>query len=429
MEMLSTNLSGWRETLAGILDRMTGTPDEVDDAVRAIIRDVRSRGDAALAEYTRKFDGFDPAAGGFVIALQEIEQAPSRIDKALFSALSTAASRIESFHARQMERSWITTDDSGMILGQKVTPLDSVGVYVPGGRNAFPSTLLMNVIPAKIAGVKEIVVVSPTPRGEVSDALLAAAHIAGVQRIFRIGGAQAVAALTFGTGTIPRVDKIVGPGNIYVAHAKRLVQGRVGIDAFAGPSEILIIADEGADPGTVAMDLLSQAEHDPCASAILVTPCEGLARAVMEKVDALVQSLPRREVLKASVGEHSLCVVTRDLDEAFTVANMVAPEHLEVMVADAFDHLGKVRNAGAIFLGYHTPEAIGDYIAGPNHTLPTGSTARFSSPLGVHDFLKRSSILYAPERAVRELGTMAVQIARAEGLEAHARSVENRLKQ
>ncbi len=429
MEMLSTNLPGWRDTLASILDRMTGTPREVDDAVRAILHDVRSRGDAALAEYTRKFDGFDPAAGGFVITRQEIEQAPSRIDAALFSALSTAASRIEAFHARQRERSWITTEESGMILGQKVTPLGSVGVYVPGGRNAFPSTLLMNVIPASIAGVEEVVVVSPTPGGVVSDVLLAAAHIAGVQRIFRIGGAQAVAALTFGTGTIPRVDKIVGPGNIYVAHAKRLVQGRVGIDAFAGPSEILVIADGGADPDTVAMDLLSQAEHDPSASAILVTPHEELARAVMEKIDALAQSLPRREVLKASLGEHSLCVVTRDLDEAFAVANTVAPEHLELMMADAFDHLGKVKNAGAIFLGYQTPEAMGDYIAGPNHTLPTGSTARFSSPLGVHDFLKRSSILYAPERAVRELGTMAVQIARAEGLEAHARSVENRLKQ
>ena len=429
MEMLSTNLPGWRDTLAGILDRMTGTPQEVDDAVRAIIHDVRSRGDAALAEYTLRFDGFDPAAGGFVITPEEIEQAPSRIDGALFSALSIAASRIESFHSRQMERSWITTDDSGMILGQKVTPLSSVGVYVPGGRNAFPSTLLMNVIPAKIAGVEEVVVVSPTPGGVVSDVLLAAAHIAGVQRIFRIGGAQAVAALTFGTAAVPRVDKIVGPGNIYVAHAKRLVQGRVGIDAFAGPSEILVIADGGADTDIVAMDLLSQAEHDPLSSAILVTPHEELARAVMEKIDALAQSLPRREVLEVSLGEHSLCVVTRDLDEAFAVANAVAPEHLELMVADAFDHLGKVTNAGAIFLGYHTPEAMGDYIAGPNHTLPTGSTARFSSPLGVQDFLKRSSILYAPEHAVRELGTLAVQIARAEGLEAHARSVENRLKQ
>ncbi len=429
MELLSTNLPGWRDTLAGILDRMTGTPREVDDAVRAIINDVRSRGDAALAEYTLRFDGFDPSAGGFVIAHEEIEQAPSRIDRALFSALSTAASRIESFHSRQMERSWITTEESGMILGQKITPLSSVGVYVPGGRNAFPSTLLMNVIPAKIAGVEEVVVVSPTPGGVVSDVLLTAAHIAGVQRIYRIGGAQAVAALTFGTAAVPRVDKIVGPGNIYVAHAKRLVQGRVGIDAFAGPSEILVIADGGADPDIVAMDLLSQAEHDPSASAILVTPREELARAVMGKMDSLARSLPRREVLEVSLGEHSLCVVTRDLDEAFAVANAVAPEHLELMVTDAFDHLGKVRNAGAIFLGYHTPEAMGDYIAGPNHTLPTGSTARFSSPLGVHDFLKRSSILYAPERAVRELGTLAVQIARAEGLEAHARSVENRLKQ
>jgi histidinol dehydrogenase len=429
MEILSTSRPGWRDALEGILDRMTGTPQEVDDTVRRIIQDIRLRGDAALAEYTRQLDGFDPACDGFVISRERIEQAPSRIDDALFAALGTAASRIEAFHSRQSERSWITTEDSGMILGQKVTPLKSVGVYVPGGRNAFPSTLLMNVIPAKIAGVEEIVVASPTPAGMVSEALLAAAHIAGVERIFRVGGAQAIAALTFGTSTVPRVDKIVGPGNIYVAHAKRLVQGRVGIDAFAGPSEILVIADEGASPDIVAMDLLSQAEHDPTASAILVTPHERLAHDVIGKVAAQAQTLPRRDVLNKSLNEHSLCVITRDLDEAFAIANTVAPEHLELMVKNAFDHLGKIRNAGAIFLGYHTPEAIGDYIAGPNHTLPTGSTARFSSPLGVHDFIKRSSIIYAPDNAVRELGTLAVQIARAEGLEAHARSVENRLKQ
>ncbi|MFY9397085.1 MAG: histidinol dehydrogenase [Desulfomonilia bacterium] len=428
MQVLSTDRPGWRDALAGILDRMTETPREVDEAVRAVIRDVRARGDEAVADYTRRFDGFDPREEGFLISGERIDEAASRVDASLSKALAEAASRIEAFHARQMERSWISTEANGMILGQKVTPLQSVGVYVPGGRNAFPSTLLMNVIPARIAGVERIVVVSPTPHGAVSDALLAAAKIAGVEEIYRIGGAQAVAALAFGTGTVPRVDKIVGPGNIYVAHAKRLVQGRVGIDSFAGPSEILVIADQDADPEIAAMDLLSQAEHDPLASAILVTPSKELALSVVERVTSLAQSLPRREVLERSLSEHSLCVITRDLEEAFEVANTVAPEHLELMVANSFEHLGRIRNAGAIFLGYHTPEALGDYVAGPNHTLPTGSTARFSSPLGVHDFIKRSSIIHASPGALQELGGFAVQIARAEGLEAHARSVENRLK-
>ena len=428
MEILSTGRPEWRDALGKILDRMTAIPEEVDETVRMIIRDVRVRGDAALAEYTGRFDGFDPIAEGFVISREMIEQSASRVDADLRSALAAAASRIEAFHSRQKERSWIAPEDSGMILGQMVTPLSCVGVYVPGATNAFPSTLLTSGIPGKIAGVAQVGVASPTPGGMVSDALLAAAHIAGVDRIFRIGGAQAVAALTFGTATVPKVDKIVGPGNIYVAHAKRLVQDRVGIDAFAGPSEILVIADSGADPDIVAMDLLSQAEHDPTASAILVTPHESLARDVTAKVAAYAQTLPRRDVLERSLNEHSLCIITRDLEEALAVANTVAPEHLELMVENAFEHLGKVRNAGAVFLGYHTPEAIGDYIAGPNHTLPTGSTARFSSPLGVYDFVKRSSIIYATEPAVRELGTLAVQIARAEGLEAHARSVENRIR-
>jgi histidinol dehydrogenase len=350
------------------------------------------------------------------------------VDPDMLAALKLAASRIEIFHSHQLERSWTIEEENGMVLGQKVTPLSRAGIYVPGGRNAFPSTLLMNVIPAKIAGVKEIVVVSPTPGGMASDSLLAAAHIADIRKIYRIGGAQAVAALAFGTETVPRVDKITGPGNIYVAHAKRLVQGRVGIDSFAGPSEILVIADEGADPHVVAMDLLSQAEHDPMASAILATPYEELAHAVLEVVAKQAASLPRKDVLDTSLYHHGLCIITRDLDEAFSVANMIAPEHLELMIEKAFDSLDKVRNAGAIFLGYHTPEGLGDYVAGPNHTLPTGSTARFSSPLGVADFVKRSSIISASERAVREIGPFAVKIARAEGLEAHAQSVEKRLK-
>ncbi len=428
MEVLRTDNPEWQGKLKRILDRMTSIPADVDQTVREILKAVQERGDDALAEYTSRFDGFDPAPDGFVVTENRIGEAAARTDPGVYTSLEKAASRIESFHSHQRERSWIVTEDNGMILGQKITPISRAGIYVPGGRNAFPSTLLMNVIPAKIAGVDEITVVSPTPGGLLNDSLLAAAHIAGIKKIYRIGGAQAVAALAFGTETIPAVDKIVGPGNIYVAHAKRLVQDRVGIDAFAGPSEILVIADKGADPGIVAMDLLSQAEHDPMASAILVTPYEALARGVIERLNKAALSLPRKEVLAQSLKRYSLCVITHDLDEAFCVANMVAPEHLELMVEGAFGFLGKVRNAGAIFLGYHTPEALGDYVAGPNHTLPTGSTSRFSSPLGVHDFTKRSSIISSSEQSTKELGQTAVKIARAEGLEAHARSVEMRIK-
>lgn len=428
MEVLTTSLSGWQKRLKQILDRMSDTPQEVDETVRRILQAVEERGDEALAEYTRLFDGFDPASEGFFVSEQQIREAASRVDPDILAALKLAASRIETFHSYQHERSWIITEENGMILGQKVTPLDRAGIYIPGGRNAFPSTLLMNAIPAKIAGVEEIVVVSPTPGGVVNDSLLAAAHVVGIRKIYRIGGAQAIAALAFGTETVPRVDKIAGPGNIYVAHAKRLVQGRVGIDAFAGPSEILVIADEGADPQVVALDLLSQAEHDPMASAILVTPHEKVARAVLDIVIKEAAALPRKDIINTSLEKHGLCIMTRDLDEAFAVANMIAPEHLELMIQNAFDKLGKVRNAGAIFLGYHTPEGLGDYIAGPNHTLPTGSTARFSSPLGVSDFMKKSSIISATEQATREIGPLAVKIARAEGLEAHAQSVEMRLK-
>lgn len=428
MEVLTTTLPGWQKSLRQILDRMMETPREVDEAVNKIIHAVKERGDEALAEYTRLFDGFDPNREGFFVSADQIGEAASRVDPDMLAALKLAASRIETFHSRQCESSWTITEENGMILGQKVTPLSRAGVYIPGGRNAFPSTLLMNVIPAKIAGVDEIVVVSPTPGGLMNDGLLAAAHVVGIRKIYRIGGAQAVAALAFGTETIPAVDKITGPGNIYVAHAKRLVQGRVGIDAFAGPSEILVIADSGADPKVVAMDLLSQAEHDPMASAILATPHEELARSVLEMVAKEAASLPRREVLDKSLENHGLCIITRDLDEAFSIANMIAPEHLELMIENAFDSMDKVRNAGAIFLGYHTPEGLGDYVAGPNHTLPTGSTARFSSPLGVADFVKKSSIIGASEKAVGEIGPFAVKIARAEGLEAHAQSVEMRLK-
>jgi len=428
MEVINTQEGSWQDRLNSILARTRLVPDEVDEAVRDIIAAVKDTGDAALFNYTQRFDGFNPAEGGIMITRDEMEEALSRIDGDILAALQKAASRIEEFHLHQKEDSWTITQENGVLLGQKVTPIDRVGIYIPGGKNAFPSTVLMNVIPAKIAGVGQIVVVSPTPGGIVNDSLLAAAYIAGVETIYKVGGAQAVAALAYGTDSIPKVDKVVGPGNIYVAHAKRLLMGIIGIDAFAGPSEILVIADEHADERMVAADLLSQAEHDSMASSILVTPCASLAQDVVKRCALEAETLPRCDVVNNSLKNHGICIVTRDLDEAFLVANTVAPEHLELMVADAYEHIEKVRNAGAIFLGYFSPEAIGDYIAGPNHTLPTGSTSRFSSPLGVYDFVKRSSIIGFNQKATRELGPMAVKIARAENLEAHARSVETRLK-
>lgn len=427
MITIRTGEPGWKEKLRHLLDRMRTIPSEVDAAVRQIIEQVRLRGDAALFEYTRALDGFDPHRDGHVIDHAQIEQAYRSAPQDIVEALGVAAERIESFHAHQREQSWFVTDETGTILGQKVSPIGSAGIYVPGGLNAFPSTVLMNVIPAKIAGVKRIVVVSPTPGGRISQALLAAAHVAGVDRIYRIGGAQAIAALAYGTERIPRVDKVVGPGNIYVAHAKRLLQGTIGIDAFAGPSEILIIADDGADPRIVAHDLLSQAEHDAQASAILVTPSAELAEAAFEALEGAAALLPRRETVMKSLENHGACIVVKDIREAIEIANEVAPEHLELMLRDAWEHLGSVVNAGAVFLGYMTPEAIGDYVAGPNHTLPTGSTARFSSPLGVYDFTKRTSVVGVTRQGMEELGPVAVRIARTEDLDAHARSVECRL--
>ena len=428
IEVIETKKGSWQDRLNTLLERIRLVPQEVDGTVREIIQAVKGQGDAALFNYTTRFDGFDPEKTGIVICREEIEDAFSRVDVEIAEALQQAAERIEKFHLHQKEDSWITTEEDGIILGQKVTPIDRVGIYIPGGKNAFPSTVLMNVIPAKIAGVGEIIVVSPTPAGKVNDTLLAAAYIAGVERIYRVGGAQAIAALAYGTQSIPRADKVVGPGNIYVAHAKRVLQGTIGIDSFAGPSEILVIADENADIHMVTADLLSQAEHDPMASSMLVTPCESLARAVVKRLEIEMQRLPRKDVIAESLGKHGACIITRDLDEAFTVSNCVAPEHLELMVQDAYEHLGKVRNAGAIFLGYYSPEAMGDYIAGPNHTLPTGSTSRFSSPLGVYDFVKRSSLIGFSSDAAKAIGPLAVKIARAENLEAHARSVETRLK-
>ena len=428
MILINTAYRDWKEKLDSLLNRMRTTPPEVDSVVREIIRGIKDRGDAALFEYTRVYDGFDPEQEGLLITGEEIAKGASRVPSEIYAALKTAAERIEGFHRNQKEQSWYFTDETGSLLGQQVTAVESAGIYIPGGRNAFPSTILMNVIPAKIAGVDQIVVVSPTPEGRVNETLLAAAHVAGVDRIYRIGGAQAIAALAYGTKSIPKAHKVVGPGNIYVAHAKRLLQGIIGIDAFAGPSEILVIADGGANPKVVVSDLLSQAEHDAMASSILVTPSEGLAGAVLEILNTEVETLPRKDTIRASLDAHGACIITKDLEEAVTIANNVAPEHLELMVENAHEYLGRIRNAGAVFLGYMSPEAMGDYIAGPNHTLPTGSTARFSSPLGVYDFTKRTSVISLSADAINRLGPMAARIARAEDLEAHARSVECRLK-
>ena len=428
MITINTKDQGWNERLFGLLDRMRAMPDEVDGAVRGIIEQVRIRGDEALFEYTRTFDKFDPEKDGFCFGPDEIAKAYQEAPKDILEALECAARRIDEFHSHQKEQSWFITDESGTILGQKVTAVGSAGIYVPGGKNAFPSTLLMNVIPAKIAGVENVVVVSPTPSGRVSQTLLAAAHIAGVGRIYRIGGAQAIAALAFGTRSIPRVDKVVGPGNIYVAHAKRLLQGTIGIDAFAGPSEILVIADDGADAYVVACDLLSQAEHDTLASSILITPSAVLAAAVLKELEKAIVTLPRKDTIRDALDNHGACIVTKDLDEAIDIANRVAPEHLELMLDNAYEYLGRIKNAGAVFLGYMTPEAMGDYVAGPNHTLPTGSTARFYSPLGVYDFTKRTSVIGISQKTLDALGPMAVRIAQAEDLEAHARSVQCRQK-
>ena len=426
METINTSKTGWKLKLDEILDRSRSISPDIDILVREIIDRVRDEGDEALFDLTRRFDRFDPGKEGIAFNLIEINEAASRIDKGLYEALKTAAERIEAFHSRQLENSWVTTDETGSMLGQKVTPIGSVGIYTPGGRNAFPSTLLMNFIPAKIAGVKEIVVVSPTPEGRVSDALLAAAHIAGIEKIYRIGGAQAVAALAFGTESIPKVDKVVGPGNVYVAHAKSILQVIIGIEAVAGPSEIVVVADSGADPKWVAIDLIAQAEHDTEASSMLITPDKKLAGKVIELLDAEIQTLPRKAIIKESLSRHGACILTLDLNEAIDIANLIAPEHLELMVENPFELLGLVENAGAVFLGYHCMESIGDYIAGPNHTLPTSSTARFYSPLGVYDFVKRTSIIGISKKAVMELGAKAALIARAEDLEAHARAVDYR---
>ncbi len=416
----------FEEELASLL-AFEGAQDEgVDRAVAAILEDIARRGDEALVECTRRFDRWSPAsAADLEVSPAACREALGRIGEAERRALETAASRIRAYHGHQHLKGWRIEED-GTMLGQQVTPLDRVGLYVPGGKAAYPSSVLMNAIAAKVAGVPELVMVVPTPDGAANDYVLAAAAIAGVDRVFRVGGAQAIGALAYGTRTVPAVDKIVGPGNAYVAAAKRRVFGRVGIDMVAGPSEILVVADSTANPEWVAMDLFSQAEHDEIAQSILVTPDRALADRVHESMRRALPAMPRRAIIEASLGNRGAIIVVRDLEEACALANRIAPEHLELAVADPDALLPKIRHAGAIFMGHYASESLGDYCAGPNHVLPTSRTARFSSPLGVYDFQKRSSLIRVARDAAVTLGRTATTLARAEGLEAHARSAELR---
>ncbi|MBT2689072.1 histidinol dehydrogenase [Bacillus sp. ISL-47] len=404
-----------------------GTEDQ-RAIVKGIIEAVRQNGDQALKEYTEKFDGISLDA--FAVTQAEMEEAYSQVDEEILEIIKEATDNIKSFHEKQLRPSWMTTEENGTVLGQKITPLDSVGLYVPGGTAAYPSSVLMNVIPAKVAGVKRIVITSPPDKktGKLPPAVLAAAHIAGAEEIYKVGGAQAIAALAYGTETIASVDKITGPGNIFVALAKREVFGDVDIDMIAGPSEIAILADETAHPDEAAADLLSQAEHDPMASAVLVTPSPALAEAVSAEVERQLAELPRQEIAAQSIGNYSAIYVTESMDEAVETVNSLAPEHLEILTENPMELLGQIRHAGAIFLGRFSPEPVGDYFAGPNHVLPTNGTARFSSPLNVEDFQKKSSILLYSEKALRSNGEKIAAFARLEGLEAHARSIETRLR-
>ncbi len=402
---------------------------EVETSVREVLRQVRQRGDEALIEYTRQWDGVDLTPEQIELPRERAAKALAAIDSESRSALELAAERIRAFHTRQLPSPWEFTDEYGSLLGQKVTPLDRVGVYVPGGKAAYPSSVLMNVLPAKVAGVREIFAVTPPGLLGENPAVLAALGLADVDRIFQVGGSQAVAALAYGTETIPQVDKIVGPGNLFVATAKRLVFGRVDIDMVAGPSEVLIITDGHGDPTHLAVDLLAQAEHDEVAVPLLVSTSEDFLQEVLRALDEQLRKGPWEEIAAKALERNGKAFAVRDLDEACEIANRVAPEHLELAVEDAHAILDKIRHAGAIFLGANSAESLGDYVAGPNHVLPTSGTARFFSPLGVYDFIKRSSILRISPQGLERLGPKAAHLARMEGLHAHAEALDIRMNQ
>ncbi len=425
----SSEQADFAQQMESLLSWESVSDAAVQKTVADIIYDIRTRGDEALIEFTNKFDRMD------VSSMAELELNQQQLQEALDSlpadrreALLVAAERVRAYHEKQKQDSWSYTEADGTMLGQKVTPMDRVGLYVPGGKAAYPSSVLMNAIPAHVAGVQEIIMVVPTPGGELNQLVLAAAAAAGVSRVFTVGGAQAVAALAYGTATVPQVDKIVGPGNIYVATAKRAVFGQVGIDMIAGPSEILVVCDGKTDPDWIAMDLFSQAEHDEDAQSILVSTDAEYLDAVKASIDKLLPTMERQDIIRTSLTERGALILAKDKDDAIAIANRIAPEHLELSVEDPQSWLPTIRHAGAIFMGRYTAEALGDYCAGPNHVLPTSGTARFSSPLGVYDFQKRSSLIMCSADGASELGKTASVLARGEFLTAHARSAEYRIK-
>ncbi len=426
---LDSTQPDFQSALKNLLSFSSETDRNVSQTVEEILTAVRTRGDAAVLEYTARFDRLKAdSMTALELPKARLEAALKGLPLALEKALRQAAERVRVYHERQLMQTWTYTEPDGTVLGQQVTALDRVGLYVPGGKAAYPSSVLMNAVPAKVAGVKELIMVAPTPDGIQNELVLAAAAVSGVDRVFTIGGAQAVGAMAYGTDTVPQVDKIVGPGNAYVAEAKRRVFGIVGIDMIAGPSEILIICDGKTNPDWIAMDLFSQAEHDEMAQSILISPDAAFLDAVQASIDKLLPTMPRIDVIRTSISNRGGLIRCRDLDEAAGIANLIAPEHLELSVADPDAMLPKIRHAGAIFMGRNTCEALGDYCAGPNHVLPTSRTARFSSPLGVYDFQKRSSLIHVSDAGARTLGEIAAALAYGEGLQAHARSAEYRME-
>lgn len=428
IKQLNTAEADFDARLGALLAFEAAQDEGIERTVIGILADVKARGDAAVVEYTNRFDRL--SASGMVdleLSRGELQAALDSLPAAQRQALEAAASRIRNYHEKQKGEGWSYTEADGTLLGQMITPLDRVGLYVPGGKAAYPSSVLMNAIPAKVAGVGELIMVVPTPGGEKNALVMAAAALAGVDRVFTIGGAQAVAALAYGTETIPQVDKVVGPGNAYVACAKRRVFGIVGIDMVAGPSEILVIADGSADPDWVAMDLFSQAEHDELAQSILICPDAAYVERVQASIEKLLPTMPRQAIIRTALENRGALVVVKDLDEACAIANRVAPEHLELSLADPDPWVAKIRHAGAIFIGHYTSESLGDYCAGPNHVLPTSGSARFSSPLGVYDFQKRTSLIKVSRAGAQTLGRIASTLAHGEGLPAHAKSAELRL--
>lgn len=426
---LSLEQADFEQHLARLLAFDEAADQQVQKIVEGILADVRQHGDQAVLDFTRRFDRLDVTdMTALTVSTARIDEAFERLDDEMIEALKAAAGRIRNYHEKQKQTSWQYSEADGTVLGQKITALDKVGIYVPGGKASYPSSVLMNAIPAAVAGVRQIVMVVPAPDGELSDIILAAAKIAGVSEIFTVGGAQAIAALAYGTQSIPRVDKIVGPGNIFVATAKRLVFGQVGLDMIAGPSEILVICDGETDPDWIAMDLFSQAEHDENAQSILLSPDAGFLDRVAQSIERLLPTMQRREIISQSLKARGALIHVPDLSAAIALSNRIAPEHLELSVADPQSLLGEVEHAGAIFMGRYTAEALGDYCAGPNHVLPTSGTARFSSPLGVYDFQKRSSIIHCSPEGASELGKIADRLATGESLQAHALSARYRVK-